>query len=304
VNKVVSTVDRPNIALCMEKLGDYQEKQSRLIELVHQLQSPGIIYFSSKKVAEQIALLLKESGIRKVMAYHGGMDQEQRILIQQQFIQGQLDVICATSAFGMGVNKDNIRFIIHYHMPMQLESYLQEIGRAGRDGKSSIALLLNCPGDEQLPLQLMQRELPAEQQIDWLFDRLAINENAFILDEGLMQLGGFSETQWRIVEEFTGRIDAKIDDLETVKQNIKEYVLKRIEVKRDNLFQVIKWIDSDDCKRDFILNYFEEEANRNVDNCCDRCGIEFTHYERKDEEILPEVNHEHWIDYLAKILLV
>ena len=66
----------------------------------------------------------------------------QEYLIQQQFLYGQLDIICATSAFGMGINKDNIRFVIHYHMPQQMESYLQEIGRAGRDGKPSIAVML------------------------------------------------------------------------------------------------------------------------------------------------------------------
>jgi ATP-dependent DNA helicase RecQ len=250
-----------------------------------------------------MAILLKENGIRKVMAYHGGMDQEQRVLIQQQFIQGQLDIICATSAFGMGVNKDNIRFIIHYHMPMQIESYLQEIGRAGRDGKSSIAVLLNCPGDEQLPLQLIQRELPTKQQIDWLFNRLNKDENSFILDEKLIQLGGFSETQWRIVEEFAGHRQDKANDLETAKKNLTEYVVKRSEVKKDNLFQVIKWIDSNNCRRDFILNYFEETANRNVQNCCDHCGIEIAIYKKNDMEILNEVNQEHWIDYLAKILL-
>ena len=64
------------------------------------------------------------------------MDQESRILIQQQFLLNQLDIICATSAFGMGVNKENIRFVIHFHMPQNVESYLQEIGRAGRDGNS------------------------------------------------------------------------------------------------------------------------------------------------------------------------
>ncbi|MDV2686960.1 helicase-related protein, partial [Alkalihalophilus lindianensis] len=107
----------------------------RVLELVAQLQKPGIIYFSSKKGAEYMASLLIEKQICRVSVYHSGLEQDTRILIQQQFIHNQLDVICATSAFGMGVNKENIRFVIHYHMPMRLESYLQEIGRAGRDGK-------------------------------------------------------------------------------------------------------------------------------------------------------------------------
>ena len=109
------------------------------------LEGPGIIYFSSKKVAEQAVSFLNQKGIERVAAYHGGMDQESRILIQQQFLLNQLDIICATSAFGMGVNKENIRFVIHFHMPQNVESYLQEIGRAGRDGLMSIAILFYAP---------------------------------------------------------------------------------------------------------------------------------------------------------------
>ena len=86
-------------------------------------------------MAEQAVKFFENKGYSTCMAYHGGMDQESRILIQQQFLHNQLDIICATSAFGMGINKENIRFVIHFHMPQQMESYLQEIGRAGRDGK-------------------------------------------------------------------------------------------------------------------------------------------------------------------------
>ena len=78
--------------------------------MVANLAGPGIVYFSSKKIAEQAVNFLNQKGIERVAAYHGGMDQESRILIQQQFLLNQLDIICATSAFGMGVNKENIQF--------------------------------------------------------------------------------------------------------------------------------------------------------------------------------------------------
>ncbi|MBR8646079.1 hypothetical protein KEH51_25865 [[Brevibacterium] frigoritolerans] len=77
---------------------------------------------------------LQDNGIDSVNYYHGGMEQEQRMLIQQQFISGQLKIICATSAFGMGVNKSDVRYVIHYHIPSTMEAYLQEIGRAGETG--------------------------------------------------------------------------------------------------------------------------------------------------------------------------
>ena len=83
-----------------------------------------------------------------------------RFRVQQQFMADDLQLICATSAFGMGVDKDDIRFIIHYHQPTNLADYVQEIGRAGRDGRQSVAVLLTCPGDDLLARQLTTVDLP------------------------------------------------------------------------------------------------------------------------------------------------
>nr|WP_256497860.1 helicase-related protein [Sinobaca sp. H24] len=113
---------------------------------------PGMVYFSSRAAAEQMSAFLEVHTNKRVSAYHGGMLQEDRILVQQQFLQDELDVVCCTNAFGMGINKPDVRYVIHYHYPKDLESYVQEIGRAGRDGKRSSALLLYkrmtfiCPG--------------------------------------------------------------------------------------------------------------------------------------------------------------
>jgi ATP-dependent DNA helicase RecQ len=305
--KIESTIDRPNIAFYVEEVPNYHEKQFRLIEFVRQLQKPGIIYFSSKKVAEQIATLLAEKGISKTMAYHGGLDQEQRILIQQQFINGQLDVICATSAFGMGVNKENIRFIIHYHMPMQIESYLQEIGRSGRDGDSSIAVLLYSPGDEQLPLQLAEGELPSEQQIDWLFSQFPNSEKPdhFFLEKNqqLREYGGFSEVQWRIIQDFikNPRDDA---NLEQINQSLKDFVNERLNVKKESISYLKKWIKSNTCRRDLLLNYFEEEVStEKIRNCCDICGLQLDQYQATESDQSFPPNGGLWKDYLDNILL-
>ncbi|HYK73751.1 MAG TPA: RecQ family ATP-dependent DNA helicase, partial [Pseudoneobacillus sp.] len=202
-----TSVDRPNISLKIDSTyDDLKTKQQSLIDLLQTLQGPGIIYFSSKKLAEQTAELLKTNGIPKVMAYHGGMTQEDRILIQQQFINGQINYICATSAFGMGINKEDIRFVIHFHMPLQMESYLQEIGRAGRDGNQSLAILFYAPGDENLALQLVEGELPSVYQIDWLFSEIShmVERQNFdsILSEQLCEMGAFTEVQWRITKDY------------------------------------------------------------------------------------------------------
>ncbi|SDM46716.1 ATP-dependent DNA helicase RecQ [Bacillus sp. OK048] len=301
-NKIESTIDRPNIAFFIEEVPNYHDKQSRLIELVLQLQKPGIIYFSSKKVAEQMATLIAEKGINRVMAYHGGLEQEQRILIQQQFIHGQLDVICATSAFGMGVNKENIRFIIHYHMPMQIESYLQEIGRAGRDGKDSIAIMLYSPGDEQLPVQLAEGELPSELQIDWLFSQLSGN-NLLEKNQHFRENGGFSEVQWRIIQEFIQHPQTP-SNLEQIRQSLKEFVKERVTIKKNNIHYLKKWIKSNLCRRELILDYFNEEAAKEkVRNCCDICGVRLDQYQAAERLNTNPANEGMWKDYLANILL-
>ncbi len=161
----IYSVDRPNISLVVEKLDSFSDKRERILSYVKKLKNPGVIYFSSKKMTEEMASFLQSNGVNSVAYYHGGMEQEDRILIQQQFLSDQINIICATSAFGMGINKENIRFVLHYHMPSNLESYLQEIGRAGRDGLQSIAILMHAPGDEQLPMQLLENELPLKWQI-------------------------------------------------------------------------------------------------------------------------------------------
>jgi ATP-dependent DNA helicase RecQ len=308
--KIESTIDRPNIGFYINELHDYREKQDSVLDFVTKLKKPGIIYFSSKKVAEQMASLLNEKRICQAMAYHGGLDQNTRILIQQQFIYGQLDVICATSAFGMGINKENIRFIIHYHMPMQIESYLQEIGRAGRDGGQSIAILLYSPGDEQLPIQLAESELPTELQIDWLFKKL--NDEHHLNDDGtvtlnmhLMDLGGFSEVQWRIVGDFVKNYSLESGNLKTLQKNMKEFVMERLTLKKRNIFHMKQWVLSNICRREHIMQYFNETLSNKVDSCCDVCGIELKSYHTSQPDHVPSVTRtEHnWKDYLAKILI-
>src|SRR5690606_16769917 len=125
-------------------------KNELVIEMVQKISKPGIIYFSSKKMADEIALLIRSQTSLAAESYHSSLETGDKIKIQHQFIQGAIDVICATSAFGMGINKNNIRFVFHYHLPASPEAYLQEIGRAGRDGQPSVALLFYEQGDHYI----------------------------------------------------------------------------------------------------------------------------------------------------------
>src|SRR5699024_2251335 len=113
-----------------------KQKINIISDILSNFRVPTIIYFSSRKVAENVANSLNTRLTKcRIAFYHGGMDQTDRMIVQQQFMNDQLDVICCTSAFGMGIDKANIRLVIHYHLSSQIESYIQEVGRAGRDGK-------------------------------------------------------------------------------------------------------------------------------------------------------------------------
>lgn len=198
-------VDRPNIFLHNEQLANEAIKKQRLKTLVQTTQGPGIVYFTSRKLATSMAELLSDETGLNVVAYHAGMDAISRYRVQQQFMQGDIDVITATSAFGMGIDKEDVRFVIHYHLSNDLANYLQEIGRAGRDGKQSVAILLYVVGDESIQFNLIDQSIPSESIVKAYLDR---DEKTQITEEQIKLLTeyrhqGLSTTS--IVELFANR---------------------------------------------------------------------------------------------------
>jgi ATP-dependent DNA helicase RecQ len=144
--RFVSSFDRPNISLNVLP-GQQKFRQIQAILSRHLLES-GIIYCSSRKSCEQLAEKLIAAGHR-ARAYHAGMSASDREEVHDRFIDGRDSIICATIAFGMGIDKPDIRFVIHYNMPGNLESYYQEIGRSGRDGDPAEAYLFYSYRDVQ-----------------------------------------------------------------------------------------------------------------------------------------------------------
>lgn len=304
-NEIIYSVDRPAISMSFEHTVTFQDKSNRIQELIQDLEGPGIIYFSSKKVAEQTASMLRSHGNSRVMAYHGGLEQEDRILIQQQFLYGQLDVICATSAFGMGINKENVRYVIHFHMPMQLESYLQEIGRAGRDGNKSLAILLYSTGDEQLAYQLAEKELPDPFQIDRLIEWLAPDFDLSVHEskkEEIMHYCGLTDTQWRVASKLMEDLSCSTAD--EYKKKIKTFIEQRLELKKTKIRKMLHLVQLTSCKREYVLNYFAESALKPPEDCCSSCGINTDSFLKKNSQ--PEksnVNNFDWKKELKQILL-
>lgn len=140
----VASFNRPNLSYSVAPKADGTALAIAFIQ--ERKGESGIVYCQSRKGTESLAEDLREAGIG-ARAYHAGMEAKERTRIQESFLRDETQVICATIAFGMGINKSNVRFVIHYDLPKNLEGYYQETGRAGRDGLPSDCLLLYSPAD-------------------------------------------------------------------------------------------------------------------------------------------------------------
>ena len=247
----IHSLDRSAIAYEMIEVENQQEKMNWIKGRVTTTDGPGIIYTQSRKKTEVYAGMLREQGI-SVAYYHAKMEQSDRILIQQQFQQGQLEWICATNAFGMGIHKDNIRQIIHDHIPSSVAGYIQEVGRSARDGNQSIASLLFTPTDIEQTFYVAMQDFPEEQDI------------RFAYQAGYAEVEQ-SDTTTRILTYWKERLTQQ----ETVQlfQQIKQK-------KWQDIQSFYSMIQNDICIRQQLLQYFDQELIKHPHHCCSKCKLD------------------------------
>ncbi|MBY6035658.1 ATP-dependent DNA helicase [Fictibacillus nanhaiensis] len=300
----IYSVNRPNISLFVESFSDLEQKQDKAIDLINRLKGPGIVYTNTRKAAEQLVMILQERGINDVAYYHGGMDQDERLLVQKQFLHSQLSLIVCTNAFGMGINKSDIRYVIHLHTPSTIEGYVQEIGRAGRDLAPSVAILLFHLSDLEIPFHFIEHELPDETQMDFVLYPHDSLVHGTLLER--LQMAGMSETGQRFMEYHLHKADVLYEThvSSDTKTALKSLLKKKIEERKKEKYHALRmiehWIKSPECKRSALLSYFGETLGEEIDNCCSSCRAEFSRFYGKNES--NKADYVAWEDELGRLL--
>lgn len=280
--EVVAGFDRPNLHLAVDRFTDDADKRDAVIARIRTLTSDpatcrGLVYVASRKDSEFYAAEAAATGIR-VAAYHAGMRAAAREQVHQDFLGGAIDVIVATSAFGMGIDKPDVRFVLHASAPDALDSYYQQIGRAGRDGEAAEITLFYRP--EDLSLQkfltattapddaiaevaqaLSRRDHPVRPSQLEVAAAPARRTRAINL---LEQVGAITTTESGLLEADSGRTPGQaVEQAAEAARAYEELTRSRVEMMRG-------YAETTGCRRQHLLGYFGEQL---LDPCgnCDTC---------------------------------
>ncbi|WP_428268670.1 RecQ family ATP-dependent DNA helicase [Haliangium sp.] len=276
--------DRPNLTLTVERAGGAADKCTRLVEKVRtRTGGVALVYAATRKNAERYAEALRDAGMR-VRAYHAGLDDQARTESQEAFMADELDAIVATNAFGMGVDKSDIRLVIHADVPRSPEAYYQEAGRGGRDGAPTDCVLLFNHGDVRLQEFLIDASYPSAEVLRALWKALRDNPSQWSRVERMQSsLPGEPHpstirSAMRILVRH-GFLYQDGDWLQAVRPSDADAyppmdvdgLARRAEVERRKLRTMVEYAYYPRCRRQYVLEYFGDEDWHDRDQTCRAC---------------------------------
>ncbi len=291
--KIVTGFNRPNLTFTVRYTPDVEAKYRALREFFKITAGAGIVYVGTRRQAEEVAgFLSRELGVN-ASPYHAGMESAMRHKIQEAFMSGAIPVVVATNAFGMGVNRADLRFVLHYSIPGSLEAYYQEAGRAGRDGLPAQCVLLYSPQDRELQEWFIENDAPSSEELFTLYEtaRSLAHEGTVVSTvEDLCWATGIHETKVKVglaqLESLSAlqclgnegvHLHFKIGTL-----NWKALETMAVEVearrahKRRQLQKMVIYAETNSCRRRIILDHFGDPDQTPVSCCCDNCETYLT----------------------------
>jgi ATP-dependent DNA helicase RecQ len=310
--KFIHGFRRDNLAIEVVELPVPQRAATIAQLLTDGARRPAIVYAVSRKQAEMLAEALRGGGGKSQRiaagAYHAGLDGETRERVQRAFQLGELDVVVATIAFGMGIDKADIRTVIHAGLPASLEGYYQEIGRAGRDGAPSRTYLMHSYADQRTHDFFLNRDYPAVANLEQVFKMLSDESRPV---EELRANSKLLEEEFdKALEKLEIHGGARVDFGGFVRRGgagwKKTYSIQA-QLRAEQIARVLRFTESADCRMAALVRHFgdEEDAGRGCGKCdvCDPAGAELRQFRRAtpaERELVQRIVEElRPVDYRA-----
>ena len=281
---------RPNLNLNVTHCSTHKHKLARLIKVVEKHKC-GIVYCSTRKMVERVSAKLKEEGV-DALTYHGAMTDKQRTIAQENFMKVDSPVVVATNAFGMGVDRGDLRFVVHWDIPGSLEAYYQEVGRCGRDGEKAWCEMLFNFADVRTQKFFVDGANPEARDVHKVWHSVQSCCNA--AGDVTCSLDKWAEQAEMKNSMAVGTIMAMLERATLIEREVMsgnrcytvrlagvsnesglEHQIEGLAKKRarddQKLDRLLRFVDYPGCRHDFVLDYFGEKIKGGCQGGCDRC---------------------------------
>ncbi len=286
--KVVTGFARPNLVFHVKYTPDLRAKQAMIRKVLGTVKGAGIVYVGTRREAEELSVTMEAEYQVPTMVYHGGLERGNRSMVQDAFLSDPNAVLIATNAFGMGVDRPDVRFVIHFNVPGTLEAYYQEAGRAGRDGRSAQCMLLYAPQDRNLQEWFIDNDAPSQNELTalhrFIVSRIKDDDIAKVSAEDIYRGIRLQEVKMRVgvsLLEKAGTLQRLRDDTygmhfttaeltDATVTGIMVDVQKRRLLKRAQLDKMVAYAETTDrCRQQMLIEHFGDTSPVNAKPCCD-----------------------------------